>query len=82
MKVFPKIGGAQIIIFIENRKKNQKWTIQINLQHLVHKTQDEDKQNKKHHNTQAITDNVNKTCGLLQTNGGIDEPNGTKTEPK
>ena len=27
---------------------NQKWTIQKNWQHRVHKTQDEDKQNKKH----------------------------------
>jgi hypothetical protein len=28
------------------RRGNQKWTIQRNWQHRVHKTQDEDKQNK------------------------------------
>ena len=45
-------------------------------------TQDEDKQKKKHnticvghHYTQANTNNVNKTCALLQTTGGKDEPN-------
>ena len=32
----------------ENRRDNQEWTIQKNWQHWVHKTQDEDKQNKKH----------------------------------
>ena len=32
----------------ENRRGNQEWTIQKNRQHYVHKTQDEDKQNKKH----------------------------------
>jgi len=44
--------------------------------------QDEDKQNKKHnticvghHCTQASTNNVNKTCTLLQTTEGKDEPN-------
>jgi len=44
--------------------------------------QDEDKQNKKHdticvahHCMQANTNNVNKTCTLLQTTGGKDEPN-------
>jgi hypothetical protein len=31
----------------ENRCGNQEWTIQRNWQHWVHKTQDEDKQNKK-----------------------------------
>jgi hypothetical protein len=31
----------------ENRKGNQKWTIQRNRQRWIHKTQDEDKQNKK-----------------------------------
>ncbi len=34
---------------------------------MVHKTQDEDKQNK---NTQANTNNVNETQALLQTTGG------------
>ena len=32
----------------ENRRDNQEWTIQRNWQHWVHKTQDEDKQSKKH----------------------------------
>ena len=31
----------------ENRRGNQEWTIQRNYQHWVHKTQDEDQQNKK-----------------------------------
>ena len=30
----------------ENRRGNQEWTIQRNFQHWVHKTQDEDKQDK------------------------------------
>jgi hypothetical protein len=30
----------------ENQKGNQEWTIHRNWQHWVHKTQDEDKQNK------------------------------------
>ena len=30
----------------ENRRGNQEWTIQRTWQHWVHKTQDEDKQNK------------------------------------
>jgi len=49
---------------------------------LVHKTEDE-KEKKKYHNTicighhytQANTNNVNKTCALLQTTGGEGEPN-------
>ena len=46
---------------------NQQWTIQRNWQHWVHKTPDEDKQNKKHntiyvghHYAQINTTNVNK----------------------
>ena len=49
------------------RQTKQKQTIQRNWQHMVHKTQDEDKQNK---NTQANTNNVNETQALLQTTGG------------
>ena len=30
----------------ENRRSNQEWKTQRNLQHWVHKTQDEEKQNK------------------------------------
>ena len=30
----------------ENRRGNQEWTIQRHWQHWVHKTHDEDKQNK------------------------------------
>jgi hypothetical protein len=42
--------------------------------------QDEEKQNKNttcvgQHYTQTKTNNVNKTCDLLQTTGGKDEPN-------
>jgi hypothetical protein len=32
----------------ENRSGNQKWTIQRNWQHRIHKTQDENKQSSKH----------------------------------
>ena len=51
-----------------NRKGNQERTIQRNWQHWAHKTQDEDKPNKKynticvgHHYRQANAYNVNKT---------------------
>ena len=30
----------------ENRRSNQEWTTQRSLQHWLHKTQDEEKQNK------------------------------------
>jgi hypothetical protein len=33
----------------ENQRSYQEWTIQRNWQHWTHKTQDEDKQNKKQH---------------------------------
>ena len=52
----------------KNQRGNQEWAIQRNWQDLAHKTQDEDKQNKKHnamcvgqHYTQTNTNNVNKT---------------------
>ena len=32
----------------QSRMDNQEWTIQRNWQQWIHKTQDEDKQNKKH----------------------------------
>ena len=35
----------------ENRRSKQEWTIQKHWQHLVHKTQDEDKQRKKAQHT-------------------------------
>ena len=48
----------------------------------VHKTQDEDNQNKKHntiraghHYMQTNTENINNTWALLQSTGGQDEPN-------
>ena len=48
----------------------------------MHKTQGEDRQNKKHsiiciehYYTQANTNNVDKTWTFLQTTGGKDEPN-------
>ncbi len=57
---------------------NQKWTIQRNWQHEVHKTKKN--KTKAHHNIcltplYANTNKVNKTCVLLQTSGGKDEPN-------
>jgi hypothetical protein len=33
-----------------------------------------------HHNTQTNTNNVNKTCALLKTTGGKDEPNSSARE--
>ena len=30
----------------ENQRRNKKWTIQKNWQHLVHKTENEDKESK------------------------------------
>ena len=54
--------------YLINRRGNQKWTIQRNGQHRVHKTQDDDKQNKKtaqyyvgQQYGQANTNKVNKT---------------------
>ena len=44
--------GSLQINFSENRWGNQERTIKNNWQHWVHKTQDEDKQNKKH-NTES-----------------------------
>ena len=44
-----KQNNKRIILYInvrEYRSGNQKWTIQRNWQHWVHKTQDEDKQSK------------------------------------
>ena len=48
-------------------------------QHMVHKTK-KNKQNHNiicvgHHYMQTNTNNVNKTCALLQTTGRKDEPN-------
>ena len=53
-------------------KRQSKWDIQRNWQ------QDEEKHNTirvGHHYTQTIKNNVNKTCGLIQTTVGKDEPN-------
>jgi len=38
----------------ENRKGNQEWTIERNWQYWVHKTQDEDKQSKKHNTMKPV----------------------------
>jgi len=61
---------------------NQKGKIQRNWQHRVHKAQNKGKQSKKHNTTcvwhhyaQTNTNNVNKTCALLQTTAGKDESN-------
>jgi len=52
----------------ENWRDNQGWTIQINWQHWVYKTQDDDKQNKEpnticvgYHYAQTNKNNANKT---------------------
>ena len=42
-----------------------------NWQHRVHKTTTKQKTQ----NNMCWTENVNRTWGLLQTNGGLDEPN-------
>ena len=55
----------------EYQRGNQTWTIQRNWQHSVHKTK---KYKKNQHNmywTSLYTNNVNNTCTLLQTTGGI-----------
>jgi hypothetical protein len=36
----------KLVTLSTQEKEKQEWTIQRNLQHWVHKTQDEDKQNK------------------------------------
>jgi len=66
----------------KKRRGNQEWTIQRNWQNWVHKTEDEEEQNKYHnticighHYTQANTNNVIKAWALLQTTGGNYEPN-------
>ena len=67
----------------EYRRCNQKWTIQRNWQHRIHKNEwKKKKQTKKtntiwdgHHYTQTNTNKVKKTWALLQTTGGKNEPN-------
>jgi hypothetical protein len=43
----PKCACEWTINVRENRMSNHEWTIQRNWQHWVHKTQDENKRNKK-----------------------------------
>ena len=43
----PKCACQWTINVGENRRSNHEWTIQRNWQHWVHKTQDENKRNKK-----------------------------------
>ena len=62
----------------EYRRGNQKWTIQRNWQHRVHKTKTN--KTKAQHNMcwtplYVNTNNVNKTWTFLQTTRGKDEPN-------
>jgi len=63
----------------EYRRINQKWTIQRNWQHMVHKTRRRKTKQKHnticvgHHYTQTNTNNMNKTLALLQITGGKDE---------
>jgi len=74
---------------LENTEYNQKWTIQRNWQHRVQNKQKRNTICVGHHLTQTKTNNVNKTCALLQTTGGKDKPvpNGNRnrhhnTEPR
>ena len=58
------------------RRGNQKWTIQRNWQHRVHKTKKD--KTKTQHNicwTPLYPNNLNKTWALIQTTRGKDEPN-------
>ena len=62
----------------EYQRCNQKWTIQRNWQHPVHKHEDKAKQKHNticigHHYVQTNTNNVNKTWALLLTTGGKGE---------
>jgi hypothetical protein len=50
----------------ENQRGNKEWTIQRNWQYWVHKTQDEDKQNKKH-NTETLATLCTQDTGRRQT---------------
>ena len=59
----------------EQRRGDKNWTIQRNQQHRVHKTKKNITICIGHHFTQRNTNNVNKTCALLQTTEGKDEPN-------
>ena len=67
-----------LIMYVkEYRRGNQKLTIQRNGQHRVHR-KTKQKHNTiclGHHYVQTNTSNVNKTCSLLQTTGGKNEPN-------
>jgi len=57
----------------ECRGSNQEMTI-----HRHWRIQTQQKHNTicvGHHHTKPSTNNLNKTCALLQTNGGKDEPN-------
>ena len=58
---------------VHKTKKNKTKTIQRNWQHRVHKTKKN--KTKTHHYMQTKTNNVNKTCTLLQTTGSKDDPN-------
>ena len=67
----------------EYRRCNQKRTTQRNWQHRVHKTKKTKKKQKQkrnticigHHYAKTNTNNVNRTCTLLKTTGGKDDPN-------
>jgi len=70
------MGQSRMDIPEKTEWGNQEWTFQRNWQHWLHKTQDEDKEKKNvgQHYTQTNRNNVNKTCVLLQTTRGKDEP--------
>jgi len=57
----------------ENRRGNQEWTIQRNWKHWIHKTQDEDKQNKKAQHRKlkrSLTRTHRKKMKYKKKNGG------------
>jgi hypothetical protein len=60
-----KLYNELTIEFRENRRSNQEWTIQRNWQCSAYKTQDEDKQNKKHNTTQKTVFEIMRAQGQI-----------------
>jgi hypothetical protein len=56
----PKCACEWTINVRENRMSNHEWTIQRNWQHWVHKTQDENKRNKKNTIQYVLDTNIGK----------------------
>ena len=68
--IYFKIDNRPTLIKInvrENPRDNQEWTIQRSWKHLVHKTQDEDKQNKQktqHRKLKTLTTRTSSKTGV------------------